>query len=236
MHAKSKTKNVAVKSTDVLSQLVGVATSNKPKKSSDEVPIAKNLLDRVSTDDNKQGRKQPESNSKPEKNKHKDAAKLLKQDKSSKVQPAKSEIRSERVKRLLISFQMKLHCLFIDNNILVFEKVNILLQIEKSMIHTLRRERIGLSQSLLVPFVLPKTITDIPLLEVKFSDKKTQKVDEDLVFGDKMKQYIATHITGTASEAEPQAVILDESNMKSIYLFICLFIPQQMTMFHKSCH
>ena len=222
VYAKPKAKNVAVKSTDVLLQPVGVATSSKSKKSSDEVPKAKKSLDRVLTNDNKQGSKQSESNSKSEKTKHNDAAKPLKQDKSSKVQLAKIETRPERVKRLLISPQTKFYCLFFDN-IIPVEKVNTLLQKEESMIHKLRRELIGLLQSLLVRFVLPKAMIDIPLLEVKYSEKKNQKVDEDLVVGNKVKQYIATHTTGTASEAEPQAVILDENDMKSFYLSIRLF-------------
>ena len=114
---------------------------------------------------------------------------------SAKDSSSSSSSRVQRIRRLLVSSETKLYCLFLQNAIGVFDGPNIRLQSESPLIHKLQRELHGLFRAILVWFVKPAVIISEDLLHVLYKERVNQKDDEDLVIGQATRNFITESLT-----------------------------------------
>jgi hypothetical protein len=97
-----------------------------------------------------------------------------------------------RIKKALSDPNTKLYCLFLDNIIPVFDKINVLLQRDEPCIHIMLDSLTELLTNLYIRFVTPSAVTEAEsILTVDFANRKNQKERHDLVIGSTTKQYIS---------------------------------------------
>lgn len=97
---------------------------------------------------------------------------------------AHSVTREERLFVFLSSELNRAYCLFLQNTIPIFEKVNRTLQAQAPQIHVLQSLLFELLRDLLSRFVNPSLLKQhSTLLDIDYNSKEAQKDDADLVIG-----------------------------------------------------
>lgn len=127
--------------------------------------------------------------------------KPAKKGKTSKPTHSSVNARLHRIKHALSLPETKLYCLFLQNTIPVFTRINTVLQSEEPLIHMLHSELLSLLTELFIRFMKPEGIRSAcSILDVRYWDRKLQKDNSDLVIGVKTRTYIGENDVALRNE------------------------------------
>ena len=99
--------------------------------------------------------------------------------------------RPRRVADFLTSHQARTYCYFLQYVLEIFDRANMALQHEKPLVHKSLAIQCDLYRRLLLKFLKPSALTGKVLTDVNMSVSYIQKLDSDLLIGEKARKFMS---------------------------------------------
>nr|XP_042906662.1 zinc finger BED domain-containing protein 5-like [Parasteatoda tepidariorum] len=127
-----------------------------------------------------------------------------------------------KIKKMFLDPRTKLYLLFLESVLPLFCSVNVLLQSEEPLIHCLRRELEMLLTKLIARYISPVSVKEAKSIRtIEFSNRKRQKLNEDLVIGCKTRQFLKEN---SLTEDVVSAFYL---SVRNFYSLSCKYISEK---------